>query len=124
MPEHSQEGMFKRLAGALRRRHTVNLFWFVPAPYREAVEFAVGVQAVLLFLAAMILDGGRLLAYGLVLSGAWFAGAVCIMLRRPKAPGRFDLAYVKYGFFINVPLFVIAGLALDFLFHPSSPLKR
>ncbi len=124
MPEHPQENIFKRLIGALRRKYTVSLFWFLPAPYREAVEFAVGVQGVLLFLAAMVLDGGRLLAYGLVFSGAWFACAIYIMLRRPKAPGRFDVAYVKYGFFINMALLVPAGLVWGFLFDPSSPLNR
>ena len=124
MPGHPQGNLFKPLIGALPRQHTINLFWFVRAPYREAVEFAVGVQAVLLFLAPMMLDGGRLLAYGLVFSGAWFAGAICIMLRGPKVPGRFDVAYVKYGFFINMPLLMLAGLVWGCLFDPSSPLNR
>ncbi len=113
--------MFKRFLESITRLLRIPLP--VPAAYRDAVEFALGVQMVLLLLSMFVLDGGRMLRTGLMLSGGWLVGAILIMARRPQMPKRFDLVYVKYGFFFNLPLAILLDLARGVL-TPSGSLLR
>lgn len=75
----------------------------IPMPispgYRKAIFEAVGLQAVLGFLCAMILDGGMmLLVWGIALIPFW-AIVIAMMLRDSRTPSRTRIELVRFGFF-------------------------
>ena len=67
-------------------------------PYRAAIKQALISEAIILILAALILDGGRSLRICFIAALGHFATVAILMCRRPRSPTRFDLAFIRYGF--------------------------
>ena len=75
-----------------------------PTTYRRAITVAVVQQALVLFLAALVLDGGRtlrLVSTALLIS---FFVSLAIMLRWRDYPPALGAAVIKYGFWLVIVL--------------------
>ena len=81
--------------------------------YRPAISSAVIQQTAMLVQAVLILDGGGTFRGCCVAALAHWAAIVMIVARRPSSPTRFDLAIVRYGFWmmflLMLPAAPIAG---------------
>ena len=75
----------------------------------HALVVAVTQQAVILTLAALILDGGHILRICVLAAVASWLCTLLIMLRRPKQPTTVDLAIIKYGFWPAIPIVLTVG---------------
>jgi hypothetical protein len=79
--------------------------------HSQAIVFAVAQQAILLFFAATILDGGQILRLCTLAAIVSWVPSLLIMLRRPKEPTHADLGIIKYGFWPALLIvFVVASL--------------
>lgn len=68
--------------------------------YDPIVRSALVPQLFIGFLALLMLDGGIMAkVVGVAVLAFWLCAGV-LMVRRPMAPTQFDLAFVKYGFWI------------------------
>ena len=68
--------------------------------YSRALRVGLFIQLIVLFLFALLLDGGRMLKIGLCVAlGCWFITAL-IVARRPTAPTPLDLLFIRYGFIL------------------------
>ena len=77
--------------GALRVPVTKSGYW-------PAIKSALVQQIVILFLAALLLDGGQFLHIAmLAFLGHWITIAM-VILRRPRSPTPGDLLIVRYGY--------------------------
>jgi hypothetical protein len=61
------------------------------------MELSLTIQAVLLFSASLVLDGGRLFRTSLIASAAQWACTLLVVLRRPQSPTKLDLLVVGFG---------------------------
>jgi hypothetical protein len=80
--------------------------------YLHAITLAVAQQAVVLILAALILDGGHLLRVSVIAAIASWICTALVILRRPKQPTKLDLAIVKYGFWPAILLVLVMEILL------------
>jgi hypothetical protein len=64
---------------------------------RECFVVGVAQQMLLLFVSALLLDGGRVYGRVLVASMAYWIFVIVFSFRRAKQPTEFDLLYLKYG---------------------------
>ncbi len=72
--------------------------------YRDVIRFALYQQVPWAILCTLLLDGGRVARIcGVAMLGFW-AGVALIMARRPVLPTRWDLRYVRWGFW---PVFAL-----------------
>lgn len=83
----------------------------VSPSYRAAMLVSIPQQVVVFALSLMALDFGEMKQICGMTFLAFWAGVGLIMRRRPLAPSRVDLLFIRLGF---LPLFV-AGYALVFL---------
>ena len=83
--------------------------------YFEPIKTAVAQQAIVLILASLILDGGQILRLCSVPAMASWICTLLVMLRRPTSPTKLDLAIVKFGFWLAIPLVVVIGFVVDLL---------
>ena len=81
--------------------------------YSRAVTAAVAQQAVVLLFASLILDGGQIFRYCAVAAMASWVCTLVILLRRPKHPTNVDLAIVRFGFWLAIPLLPVIGFVVD-----------
>jgi hypothetical protein len=73
---------------------------------RRAVGAAIVQQAVVLVLAALVLDGGRTLVLMIIAAiGSWVFTLI-VILRRPRSPTRGDILIIKYGIWLAAALVV------------------
>ena len=70
-------------------------------------------QAVVLIFASLILDGGQIFRFCAVAAMASWVCTLMILLRRPKHPTNMDLAIVKVGFWLAIPLVPLIGFVVD-----------
>ena len=70
----------------------------IPSPYRGAIRDAIYVQVPVIFLSGFSLDGGDLGAMCLIAALAYWCATVLLVVRRPDAPSRLDLAFVRFGY--------------------------
>jgi hypothetical protein len=79
--------------------------------YGEPIKAAIAQQVVILFLAALVLDGGVMLRIATVaVAGSW-AFSIVIMAHRPTSPTPTDVQIVKYGFWLAALVsFVLAAI--------------
>ena len=78
--------------------------------YKRPVYDALILQAIVCVLSGMVLDGGRFAHTVFLALLAFWCGATMIILRRPKAPTKWDLVLVQFGFLPLVMLtFALAG---------------
>ena len=75
--------------------------------YRGPIEFSVLLQIGIGILCVLTLDGGTLARVCACAVVAYWAGAVLMLVRRPFAPTRFDLAAIRNGV---LPVFLITFL--------------
>ena len=75
--------------------------------YFRAIGVAVAQQAPILILAALMLDGGRILRICTIAAIASWICTLMILLRRPKQPTNCDIAIVNYGFWAAMFLILI-----------------
>ena len=80
--------------------------------YRDAVYLALCQQGLCALLSLLMLDGGRLARVCGVVVAVFWASAALLMLSRPTAPGRAQLALLKWGF---VPLFSLATALVQWI---------
>ena len=87
---------------------------FVIGTLREAIWFALILQAPLLLMSGLLLDGGMLLRLVVIASVAFWAMTLIIVVRRgPNTPNS-DILLVKWGYLptlLVVCVFWIAGLS-------------
>ena len=77
---------------ATTRQHVVS------EDYRSPVMDALKVQFFIAILCLLMLDGGHLAKVcGIVMTGHWL-GILLAMFRRPFAPTKVDLAFIRWGF--------------------------
>ena len=76
--------------------------------YREAVTVALVLQVLTTLLLLTILDNGTLAKVGGVAMVGFWVGVAVVVVRRPRASGRLDLLYVRWGY----PVLLAAGVAL------------
>ncbi len=75
--------------------------------YRGALYGALFQQVPCALLCLLMLDGGRMARIcGIAMVGFWAVAAI-IMVRRPSAPGAWDLRFLRWGFW---PVFGLAVL--------------
>lgn len=80
--------------------------------FRKPVFEAVGLQLLIGILSLLILDGGttaRICGMALV---AFWGGAGLMIWRRPQAPTRVDIAWIRFGY---LPLVVAAFFLVHFI---------
>lgn len=65
--------------------------------YRPALRLAMFLQLFLAVFVGMLLDEGVMARFLLIASIAFWTGAALILFRRPQAPTRFDLSYLRIG---------------------------
>jgi hypothetical protein len=82
--------------------------------YQRAKTFALVQQAIVLFLSALILDGGDVFHTCLGALAAFWIGAAIIGVRRPQTPTRLDLALIRFGY---IPLCILAYLSTQFVWR-------
>lgn len=75
--------------------------------YRPALRHALFLQLFLALIAGMVLDGGVLARLLLIASIAFWISVLFVLFRRPLAPTRFDLSYLRIGLFV---LFAICAI--------------
>src|SRR5208282_284166 len=63
--------------------------------------------------ASLILDGGQIFRYCAVAAMASWVCTLVILLRRPKHPTNVDLAIVRFGFWLAIPLLPVIGFVVD-----------
>jgi ABC-type uncharacterized transport system permease subunit len=83
------------------------------AKHSRAITVAVVQQGFVLILAALILDGGVTLRFCAAAAIASWVCALVIILRRPQQPTNFDLAIIRYGFGLALPLVLAIGFLVD-----------
>jgi hypothetical protein len=65
--------------------------------YGRAIKMGAILQAFLLVLTGLLLDGGRTFrGTGIAAIGAW-SGTALIVAHRPETPTRLDLALIRFG---------------------------
>lgn len=74
--------------------------------YRHAVYLALCQQVFCALVSLLMLEGGRLARVCGVVVAVFWASAALLILSRPAAPGKAQLALIKWGF---VPLFALAA---------------
>ena len=77
--------------------------------YGEPIKIAVVQQVVILFLAALVLDGGVMLRIATVAAAGSWAFNIVIVARRPRSPTPTDVLIVKYGFWLSGTCLVRPG---------------
>ena len=82
--------------------------------YSHAITVALAQHAVVLILAALVLDGGHMLRICTIAALASWLCTLVIMLRRRKQPTRFDLGLVRYGFWPAMFLVTTIEFAREF----------
>ena len=83
-------------------------------PYRRVMRSALVQQALILFLAGNILDGGDIFQICLVAMVAFWGGVAVIRWRRPESPTKADLILIEGGY---VLLCIVAFFAVQFAWH-------
>jgi len=79
-------------------------------PYGRAILVALGQQLPLVFLAALLLDGGQSLkALAGLLMISWFA-TLAVMLMRPDRPTKFYLFAVKHRFWFVLAAAIVLAI--------------
>jgi len=78
--------------------------------YANATKSALGQQAIILFLAIGILDGGDILNMCLIAFVAFWVGTGLIWRRRPQTPTKLDLMVIQAGYF---PLCILSFLLVQ-----------
>jgi hypothetical protein len=93
-----------------------NLFRRSLAAYSAALEHAIATQLLVEFFLLLLLDGGALARlFFFAMLGHWPSVAF-IIARRPCTPTATDLAFVRLGVFLVLPLMMgMAGLLSRFL---------
>lgn len=76
---------------------TMSAFPTLSPKYHGAIEMAIAWQFVLLLSTALILDGGMLFRLSLMGAGAHWALILICLVRRPGAPTRLDLGFIRFG---------------------------
>ncbi len=76
-----------------------------PKEWKSAFQTAIILQAFIIFLAALVLDGGLILHGCVVAALAYWAMAAVIVLRRHNAPTQSDLRAISCGYLVI--LFVV-----------------
>ena len=75
--------------------------------YTRALAVAAGQVAAVLFLAALVLDGGVMFRAGLVALLAYLAMLVVIVARRPYQATPSDIVAIKCGFLLIYSVFIL-----------------
>ena len=73
------------------------------------------VQALLVVLAGMILDGGVALRFVAFASLCWWIVAAPILLLRSQSPSRFERLFLEGGFLVTLALSVLSAPAWGWL---------
>lgn len=81
--------------------------------YVEAITAAVAQQAVVLIFASLIAQKRKICPLSRVAAVASWVCTPMILLRRPKHTTRTDLAIVKFGFWLAIPLVPVIGFVVD-----------
>src|ERR1700680_1036914 len=76
--------------------------------YRSAMLTAIVLQTLLTLLLVTILDGGILAKIGGYSMAGFWIGVAILMYRRPLAPRRSDLAYIRWGY----PFMLMVGIGV------------
>jgi len=79
-------------------------------PLREALKFSLGVQLILLTLAAFVADGGgawQICYFTFIAFSSYLAS---VLIFRPKAPTKLDLVVIRAGF---LPALVVTIFLAD-----------
>lgn len=80
----------------------------------EEWTFPLLQQAIVMILAGMVLDGGRIFQMCFYAMVAYWGGIFMMSRRRKKAYTRVDLLLVRYAF---IPLCVISGYLTSWIWH-------
>lgn len=87
------------------------LFQPVAAPYVRALKFALLVDAIVLVLTALMLDGGQMFRESLAGTLAHLALIVLVVIRRPVVPTKMDVACIRFAG-IAIFLTILIGVNL------------
>lgn len=77
--------------------------------HSQAIVFAAVQQAIVLLLAALILDGGYILRICTIAAIASWVATLVIIVRRSKHPSAVDLAIVRYGFWMTMLVVLVVA---------------
>ena len=80
-----------------------------PSTHGRAIVMALVQQALLLILATLMLDGGRLLRACVGALIVSWAISLVVMLRHRDHPTTLDIAIVKYGFWFAIVALLLLG---------------
>jgi hypothetical protein len=80
------------------------------------VTFSIVLQIPILVLAALMLDGGRLLGVVSIATVAYWMVTLQIMFRRPATPTRVDIVFIRFGVLLLSAVTVfVAPFVWDFI---------
>jgi hypothetical protein len=86
------------------------------AAYSAALQSAAAIQFFVAFFLLLLLDGGNSARFFFVVMAAHWLSVAAIIARRPCSPTATDLAFVRLGVFLLVPLAIgIRGFLIWFL---------
>src|SRR5215467_3298335 len=80
---------------------------FTTTPLPRAVNCALVQQAIIIFLSALILDGGVIAQICMYALAGYWGGAILLVFRRGAALSHSDLALIRWGY---IPVCVISFL--------------
>ncbi len=79
------------------------------SPLHRSLRIAMMLEAAVLVLTALMLDSGATFRACLIIVAAHWAAIFLIFARRRSAPTPLDLAFVRYGFWLLLPAFLLLG---------------
>jgi hypothetical protein len=86
-----------------------------PKPLEDALTSSVVIQLFLGIFTGMLLDGGLMFGFFKIICLAYWAFLPIIFFRRFRKLTKWDLLYIKWGIFANIPLMFIALILLSIL---------
>jgi hypothetical protein len=88
----------------------MNLRGKIASAYVPALRQAAGWQFVFSVLASLLLDGGRVLAYVMIVTIVFWLAVGTICVRRPDSPTKSDLSFIQVGLPMLCLLAIVADL--------------
>jgi len=79
----------------------------VDVTYRSALKDALVIQIPLILLGGLAADGGVMAAICLRAAVAFWIATAIILIRRPAKPSRWDLAFIRFGYLVLLPLTLV-----------------
>lgn len=101
MPEPREDGAVVLPDHSTNKVHrSFRLSETAPRGHGQAIQEGLVIDAILIFFAALLLDGGQVLRMCLVLSLGHWLGCLLIVARRWSSPTQLDYLFIRFGGFL------------------------